>query len=398
MKKIITKGILLLLLIIVGIKNVSAISGIDVSEWQGSIDFEKVKNDNIEIVYIRSSAGNSYKDANFEENYKKAKSVGLNIGFYHYVTARTIEEAKEQAIFFASVIAGKEADCRLAMDFEALSGLSKTEVNAIAEAFLKETAELTQKELVIYSDAYNARDVFDNSLFNTYPLWVAEYEVEKPEADNWIGWQYSDQGKINGINGNVDLDEFKENIYLNDKSAIKQPEIPDENKTKVIYYQVKLGDNLTKIAKEYQVTVNDLLKWNSIINPNLIFPNEIIRINTNYDYTVTSSGNNTIYIVKKGNTLTKIANLYHVTINNLVTWNQIKNPNLIYPGEEITIKKGNNDHTLKYIVKEGDTLTKIASDYKISIYELTKINHIKDPNKINKGEILYIPEAYILEK
>ena len=82
--------------------------GIDVSEWQGNIDFETVKQAGIEAVYIRSSEGSDYVDHYFEANYAKAREAGLRIGFYHYVTARTIEEGREQARFFASVVSSKK--------------------------------------------------------------------------------------------------------------------------------------------------------------------------------------------------------------------------------------------------------------------------------------------------
>lgn len=67
--------------------------GIDVSQWQQNIDFAKVKEAGIEIVYIKSSEGNGYIDPYFSRNYEKAKQNGLNIGFYHYVTARSVREA-----------------------------------------------------------------------------------------------------------------------------------------------------------------------------------------------------------------------------------------------------------------------------------------------------------------
>ena len=374
---------------------VKAIEGIDVSEFQGNINFREVKDYGIEIVYIRSSASHSYIDAKFEENYQKAKENNLKIGFYHYVTARNIEEAQEQARFFATVIKGKEADCRLAMDFETFRGLTKEEINSIAKSFLEELKRLTEKEVVIYSDAYNAKYTFDEALFEEYPLWLAEYGVKEPEAKNFIGWQYTDKGIIPGIKGYVDRDIFKNEIYLENSSAIKEPELKPEEKKKTIYYRVKFGDTLYHIAKEYNITINDLIVENNIKNPNLIFPNEVLKINTDIEKQVIKSGNNDNYIVKIGDTLTRIANIFHVTISNLVSWNDIKNPNLIYPNERLEIKPTNNNHLIKYVVKKGDTLTLIANDYHTSVFELVLINKIKDKNQIKVGEVLYIPETYL---
>ena len=98
--------------------------GIDVSSYQGNINFASVKNAGIDVVYIKSSEGQSYIDPYFEQNYQNAKANGLKVGFYHYVTARTVEQAQVQANFFARVISGKEPDCRLAMDFESFGNLS----------------------------------------------------------------------------------------------------------------------------------------------------------------------------------------------------------------------------------------------------------------------------------
>lgn len=92
--------------------------GIDVSGWQGNINYAEVKQSGIEIVYMKASEGKSFIDPYFNQNYENAKANGLKVGFYHYLIARSNEEAIEEARFFVSVISGKEPDCRLAMDFE----------------------------------------------------------------------------------------------------------------------------------------------------------------------------------------------------------------------------------------------------------------------------------------
>ncbi len=396
MKKIFLLFILIIAFFVISTKNTLAIEGIDVSLWQGEIDFRKVKDYGIEIVYIRSSAGNAYKDRDFERNYQNAKAVGLDIGVYHFVTARSVEEGKEQARFFASVISGKEIDCRLAMDFEVFKGLSKEEINAISKAFLETLKSLTDKELVIYSDAYNARFVFDKSLFEAYPLWVAEYGVKKPSIESYIGWQYTDKGEVNGINGNVDRDTFTEKIYLSDKSTITKPDI--DNQKKKVYYRVHKNDTLSHIAKKYKTSLKKVINDNNIKNPDLIFPNQVIIIETDYTYFVSSEGELNSYTVRKGDNLTKISKFYHTLVSNLFTWNHIKNPNLIFPNQKITIKPSNEDHLIRYVVKEGDTLKELADYFKTSILELALINNIHNVNYIQEDQIIYIPEHYILEK
>lgn len=162
--------------------------GIDVSGWQENINFKEVKNDGIEIVYIKASEGSNFVDPYFNQNYTNAKANGLKVGFYHYLTARNIEEAVEQATFFVATISGKTPDCRLAMDFESFGNLSVSEINEIGLAFVRTVENLSKKEVVIYSNTNDARTIFEGELTN-YPLWVAQYEVEEPTPNGkWNTW------------------------------------------------------------------------------------------------------------------------------------------------------------------------------------------------------------------
>ena len=313
-------------------------NGIDVSEWQGDIDFAQVKASGIDIVYIKSSEGNGYIDPYFRTNYNSAKENNLNIGFYHFMTAKTVTEAKVQARFFASVVNGLDANCRLAMDFEVFNNLSVDEINNISLAFLTELQNITGKEVVIYSDAFNARNTFSGELASRYPIWVAEYGPSEPSNGNWsswIGFQYTNQGRIPGISSFVDRDYFTPEIFLSDSSKINIPSssTPSGNKDFVI---VKRGDTLSEIALKYNTSYQYLAKINNISNPNLIFVGEKIYVpilqNSNLGDT-----SHVLYVVKGGNTLTQISRLYNVSINSIANLNDIQNPNLIFAGEVLKI-------------------------------------------------------------
>lgn len=131
--------------------------GIDVSRYQGDINFNEVAESGVEMVYIRSSASGDYVDPYFRQNYERAKAAGLKIGFYHAMSARNETEAKQEARFFVQTISGMQPDCRLAMDYGAAANISYAARNSIARAFLEETRRLSGKEVVIYSSAYTAR-------------------------------------------------------------------------------------------------------------------------------------------------------------------------------------------------------------------------------------------------
>lgn len=370
--------------------------GIDVSSWQGNVDFSDVKEAGIDVVYIKSSEGRSYIDPYFEINYKNAKANGLRVGFYHYVTARSVEQAKEQANFFARVVRGKQPDCRLAMDFESFGNLSIFEINEISKAFLETLESVTQAEAVIYSNSYTARTILSNEL-TKYPLWIANYGVSSPGANGkwntWVGWQYTSTGRVNGISGNVDRNQFTDVIFLSSTSPLPTPEIPDVPSTEnIITYVVKSGDTLSEIALRYGTTVNQLVAINNIRNPNLIYPGQQLRIST-----VSSSSNPTTYVVKSGDTLSQIALRYGTTVNQLVSINNIRNPNLIYPGERIIISNTSIDGEgqnscgkILYKIRYGDTLSQIALTYYTTVQEIVALNNIANPNLIYAGEIIQI--------
>ena len=317
--------------------------GIDVSNWQGYIDYSKVVADGIEIVYIKSSQGTNFEDPYFETNYENAKANGLKVGFYHYLTATTTEEAIQEARFFASVISGKVPDCKLVMDYESFGGVEREEINQIARTFLENVESITNKPAIVYSDLFNAQNTFDSSIGNDYELWLAYYgnynslnDVET-SWNNWIGVQYTDMGEISGINGFTDRNLFTQDILIGEDSKIPNIDNPLEtNNTQTITYIVQRGNTLSQIAQKFGTTVQEIVNLNGITNPNLIFPGEKLKI-TNATRITQTNGNEQVYIVQRGDTLSGIARRFGVTVNYLVNRNGITNPDLIFQGQRIIV-------------------------------------------------------------
>lgn len=377
--------------------------GIDVSEWQGNIDFAKVKEEGKEIVYIRAGQGFSYKDAKFERNYEQAKKNGLKIGVYHYVTARSVEDAKIQAKFFASLISNKQIDCKLAMDFESFGNLNSNQINEIALAYMRELENLTKKEVIVYSNTYDAKYIFNKEVAK-YPLWVAQYGVNEPQDNgkwnNWEGYQYTSSGRVNGISGNVDLDEYTNDIFLSNTEEVPEVENPKCDYEDRILYKVQPGDTLSQIALEYNTTVSHLVEINNISNPNLIYSGEILTISCNHNNTTncneTDDSNNENnnqniinYTIKRGDTLSQIAQRYNTTVASIVSLNNISNPNLIYAGDTIKITQNNSQtQNAYYKVQSGNTLWGIAQRYNTTVANLVRLNRIRNPNLIYVGQII----------
>lgn len=374
-------------------------NGIDVSEYQGYINYNLVRDSGIQVVYIRTSEGTNFIDPYFRENYNNAKAAGLKVGFYHYVTSRSPSEAVVEADYFASVINGTSPDCLLAMDFEYFGGLASYEVNAISRAFLERLEEVTGKRAIVYSDAYNAGNVFDSSL-SEYPLWIAEYGVEEPELyrnwSSWTGFQYSDTGRISGINGYVDLDRFTEDIFLDNTDAISSAgnNINPQNAGADVTITVVSGDTLAQIAYKYGTTVESIVRLNNIPNPNLIYVGQRLIIRTTENAQGNENSSTVYYTVKSGDTLSEIANEYNVTVKSIAVENGISNPNIIYVGETLRIETVRyNVHATGstiYLIRYGDTLSEIAQRYGTTVNELVRLNDIQNPNLIYVGEKIRI--------
>ena len=381
--------------------------GIDVSHWQGYIDYSEVRRSGIEVVYIKSSQGTNIKDAYFDINYENAKANGLKVGFYHFLTATNTEEAEQEARFFASVISGKTPDCKLVMDYETFGGVGVQESNEIAQVFLETTRRLTNKDIIIYSDLSNSQSRFSSELAENYELWLAYYSGEQrlqgigTRWNNYIGLQYSDRGRINGISGAVDLDRFSEEIFLDETSEVPVIENPTGTiNTETITYTVQRGDTLWAIARRYGTTSGEIAEINNISNPNLIYPGQELRIPTNstIEGEETRGTGDIIYTVQRGDSLSKIAREYNVTVAHIVELNDITNPNLIYPGEKLRITESdvtnlspipkNNYST--YTVRRGDTLSGIARRFGVSVNYLVTANNIQNPNLIFPGQILIV--------
>lgn len=335
------------------------IKGIDVSKYQSYIDFNKVKNDGIEFVIIRASYGrnttgyiNKGVDEFFEQNYSNAKAAGLKVGAYHYTYARNVDQAREEAEFFLKRLSGKTFEYPVVLDIEdeRYKTMSKSLVTDIAVTFL-ETLENAGYFAMIYSYRYFFQEYIDDSRLKAYAHWVAEWSSKLNYDANYGIWQYTSKGTVNGINTHVDrnvsyedyeaiikggvFNGFNKEDNPQDDDTNKPEDKPDkdeEQKFKTIYV-VKKGDTLSKIAGMYGTSYQKLAQYNKINNPNLIYPGQKIIIPGS-----DNKGSDTItYVVKKGDTLWDIANKYKTNVDRIVRDNNINNKDLIYPGQRIII-------------------------------------------------------------
>ena len=315
--------------------------GIDISHHQGEIDFSKLKN-HIDFAMVRTSYGAFYEDRKYKINIKELERFNVPYGLYHFSYAKDIEGAKKEALNFINLIKNYNPTYPVVIDIEysdRTANVSNNTLNDIAYTFCT-IVENAGYYVMIYANL----DYFNNKLndkrLDRYDKWLAEWK-NKPTYNKAFGiWQYSSKGKMPGINGNVDLNiSYKDypSIIKSKNEEKKDTDKMVESNIKEINYIVKKGDTLTKIASKYNTTYNKLATYNNISNPNKIYIGQIIKIpNSNSNNNI----NPTAYVVKKGDTLTKIASKYNTDWKKIYSKNKNKigkNPNKIYPGMVLKI-------------------------------------------------------------
>ena len=194
-------------------KNDKTKIGIDVSRWQGDIDFEKIKEAGVEFIFMRigveSKQGEEIgMDSKFKQNLKRAKDVGLDVGVYLYSIALTPDVARSHAEWVLKVLDGEKLALPIVFDWENFNKwneykLSFHDINTIADTFI-ETVEKAGYEGMLYSSKFYLENIWENK--NDYPVWLAHYTDKTNYQGKYKFWQMCNDGVIDGINGDVDID------------------------------------------------------------------------------------------------------------------------------------------------------------------------------------------------
>lgn len=187
--------------------------GIDISHWNGDIDFNKVRADGIEFVIIKAGGSDRgfYKDPKFETNYEKAKAAGLSIGAYYFVGKNFygVVSGAADAKRFISIIKGKEFDYPVFVDVETTDFRFKEMATDAAIAFCTELEKAGYFVGVYASDISGYRERLNHERLMNYTHWVARYGKVPEECTEHSIWQQSSKGSVKGISGSVDIDESK---------------------------------------------------------------------------------------------------------------------------------------------------------------------------------------------
>lgn len=308
------------------------LKGIDISHHQKGIDLGAIDTD---FVICKATEGNGYTDEMCDTFYQKAKSLGKKLGVYHFARPDLGNSAEAEADWFVKETLGYHKEAILVLDWE--SG-DLTNVSW-AKAWLDRVYEKTGVKPIIYMSASVMSSADWSSVVDAdYGIWVANYGKNDGTAQESVFdryplkywsfyalWQYTSVGRLNGYNGNLDLNYFSGDSSAWDKYAGGSPSSSKPSNP----VETKSTDDLARevIAGKYGNGEDRKNALGSRYDEVQARVNEILGINQ-VEY----------YIVQSGDNLTKIANRYGTTVNQLVSWNNISNPNLIYPGQKLRVK------------------------------------------------------------
>ena len=188
------------------------IHGIDVSKYQNTINWKEVKTMKekgikIGFVFIKATEGTSIVDAQFRRNWTEAEEQNIAKGAYHFFVSN--RSAKKQADNFIQIVNLKNGDMPPVLDVEKSHGISVNDMQKGVKIWLDAVEKHYGVKPVIYTNIDFYERYFQTG-FEEYPLWIAHYlQPQKPRIEkNWIFWQHSEKGRVNGIKAPVDFNVF----------------------------------------------------------------------------------------------------------------------------------------------------------------------------------------------
>lgn len=346
------------------------LKGIDVSGYQGNIDWKKVKNDGVKFAIIKLGTiydeDENSEESTFERNYNECIKNNIPVGVYVYNYCNSIEALKKGANWVLEVLNKRALNLPVYLDME-----DKTIVSEGKAALTNQCNEFAKiltnagYEVGVYANLNWFENYLEAKEFNSnISVWVAQYYKECEYEGKYDIWQYSSSGKVDGISGNVDMNYlYNENIIKNTDNNGPEDKTIDELAQEVIDGKWGNGEDRKKRLEEAGY---DYDKVQDKVNSILSIPKKSIETlareviegkwgngterknkleKAGYDYNkvqnkvneLLESKNSKTYTVKSGDTLSEIAEKYNTTVSKIVKDNNIENANLIYPGQKLKI-------------------------------------------------------------
>ena len=343
-----------------------ALNGIDIASYQAGLDFSKVPCD---FVIIKATQGTGYTNPDCVRAVEQAMSLGKGVGVYHYISGGN---AVAEANFFINSILNWIGKVMICLDWE-FDQNSAWGNESYLEQVINQVIARTGVPPMIYAPASRYNQVAEVAERHNCGLWIAQYADTNPTGYQNTPWnegaytcairQYSPAGRLNGWNGDLDLDKFYGSLddfrkyYGSSSSAPSKPSTSGPSGTTLQLatwtMEGKYGNgadrkkNLGSRYDEVQNFINHIASAdvNTLVNEVYagMYGDGLTRqtlLGSRYDEVQGAINANSAqyYTVQSGDNLGKIAIQFGTTVNQLVAWNNIANPDLIYAGQTIRVK------------------------------------------------------------
>lgn len=369
--------------------------GIDVSNYQHIADASAVRGNGISFAWCKATEGIGYTDPTFTGKVRQLAEAGIVVGAYHFARGG---DPVAQAAYFRGV--AETAGCLSVGALMPMLDMESDEVRAGANDFVNAFYDaLGAQPLDVYANLDWYRNVLDpgawgsRAILGHVAIWNGDPGNPGWSYDRLAVHQHTDAGTVPGIPGSVDRNATVgaytvQSITIGSVSAPPaQPSAPTGGGDT---WTVVAGDTLSRIASAWGVSVASIAAANGISDPNLIFVGQQIHRPGSASASPQPSSGGT-YTVRPGDTLSGIAAAHGTDVSTLVALNGISNPDRIYPGQAITLPGGTAAPAPAqnvYTVRSGDTLGAIAErlNYPGGYAALAAHNGIADPDRIYPGQ------------
>ena len=193
------------------------VHGIDISHYQGKIDWELLTHNReaqfpIHFIFLKATEGGDHGDDTFTQNFGQARKYGFIRGAYHYFIPKT--DARKQADFFIRTVQLAKGDLPPVLDVETTGKQSPQELKTAVKTWLDRVEAHYGVKPILYTSYKFKKRYLSDSIFNAYPYWIAHYYVDTLRYDGpWKFWQHTDRGRLKGIKGYVDINCYNGSMY-----------------------------------------------------------------------------------------------------------------------------------------------------------------------------------------
>ncbi|WP_229686544.1 LysM peptidoglycan-binding domain-containing protein [Longimycelium tulufanense] len=376
--------------------------GIDVSSWNSAYDWHAARGNNITYASVKLTQGNYYLSPAAREQVHGARNAGICAGGYHFADHRNgvaanvttfVDTARELGLLdtgaFLPMLDVEDSPA------DGISWNASTANTFVSEwiRHLRDTTGVQQVAVYANLSAWRALLRPDEWCDDNVALWLALYNGDPGNTGGYTHprlalHQHTSQGRVPGIAGDVDrnvtVGPFSlDHLTLGTVTPPPAAGPPPDGDT----YTVAPGDTLSGIAARYGLDWRDLARTNALPNPDLIYPGQVLQLRGG-----APAPDGATYTVQPGDTLSAIAARAGTTWQHLQQINSIPDANRIYPGQVLRVDGAAPAPAVRtYTVAPGDTLSGIAARYGTTYQALAAANGIANPDLIYPGQILTIP-------